>query len=67
MNPHARNRFCRHVIAFAALLAGLGVGGCYSRVINASGIGTETIEVQKPLRSDTALDRAVFPENGSDK
>ena len=31
-------------------------------MIDARGIGTDGIAVQKPYRSETALDQAVFPD-----
>jgi hypothetical protein len=53
-------------VCFAALLtlpALFALAGCYERVVDARGIGTDSVNVQKPYRSDTALDRAVFPDN----
>lgn len=41
----------------------LPLTGCYHRVISARGIGAETVETKKPYRSETALDRAVFPDS----
>lgn len=51
----------------AAVLVAVSVGsaGCYERVIDARGIGTDTVNVQKPYRSETAIDKALFPDSSS--
>lgn len=63
--------FCRRVspgrLLPVAVLCAVSVGsvGCYERVIDARGIGTDTVNVQKPYRSETALDKAFFPDNSN--
>lgn len=54
-------------IAFSAACGILVVGasGCYERVVRAEGLGTQGVAVQKPYRSETALDKALFPESSS--
>lgn len=54
----------RLIMAGLCLLS-VSIPGCYERVVEARGIGTDGVAVQKPYRSDTALDRAVFPETRS--
>lgn len=53
----------------AALLAGaaLSLAGCYERVIEASGPGADTVNVQPSERSNTWLDRAVFQDKGREE
>lgn len=41
------------------------VAGCYERVVRAEGLGAQGVAVQKPYRSETALDKALFPDNNS--
>ncbi|HYF14185.1 MAG TPA: hypothetical protein VD971_03835 [Phycisphaerales bacterium] len=45
------------VLCAATMLAGLA--GCYERVVASRGVGGSSVQVQKPYRSDTRLDRAV--------
>jgi hypothetical protein len=45
------------VMTAAPLL--VGVAGCYERVVASRGVGGSSVQVQKPYRSDTRLDRAV--------
>lgn len=50
------------IVSSLCILALGGAAGCYERVVRAEGLGAQGIAVQKPYRSETALDRAVFPE-----
>ncbi|MBS0188623.1 MAG: hypothetical protein JSS51_11180 [Planctomycetes bacterium] len=52
----------RVVLSIVGLAATAMAGGCYQRVVRAEGLGAQGVTVQKPYRSETALDKAVFPE-----
>jgi hypothetical protein len=54
-------------VALAALLATMSLTGCYERVVEASGPNAGRANVQPSARSDTWLDRAVFPEKGREE
>jgi hypothetical protein len=53
--------------AVALLGAAAMLGGCYERVVDASGPNAGTADVQPAYRSETWLDRAVFPEKGREE
>ncbi|HEX8875332.1 MAG TPA: hypothetical protein VF777_01185 [Phycisphaerales bacterium] len=56
-------RVTRAVLAFAAAT----LGGCYERVVDASGPNAGSVNIQPSERSDTWLDRAVFPDKGKEE
>lgn len=45
----------------------LALAGCYERVVDASGPNAGSANVQPSERSNTWLDRAVFPEKGKEE
>ncbi|MBY0111263.1 MAG: hypothetical protein K2Y21_00470 [Phycisphaerales bacterium] len=53
------------VLALLAAVASLA--GCYERVVDASGPNAGSADVQPGYRSDTWLDRAVFPDKGKEE
>lgn len=55
--------------AFALLgaVASLALAGCYERVVDASGPNAGNANVQPSERSDTWLDRTVFPDKGKEE
>lgn len=72
MSTHrARNHLVRRHLALAPVAALLGtlaaLSGCYQRVVDASGPSADTVNVQPSERSDTWLDRAVFPDKGREE
>lgn len=57
----------RFSCAAALLTIGSALPGCYERVVDASGPNSGNTNVQPGYRSDTWLDRAVFPEKGREE
>lgn len=60
---HARTR----VTLWGLALAVATMGGCYERVVDASGPNAGSANIQPSERSDTWLDRAVFPDKGKEE
>ncbi|MBX3388456.1 MAG: hypothetical protein KF691_03260 [Phycisphaeraceae bacterium] len=60
-----RKTLVRVMVAFTCGALVGGLAGCYERVVRAEGLGAQGVAVQKPYRSETALDKAFFPENRS--
>lgn len=54
-------------LTLVAALATMPLAGCYERVVDASGPNAGSANVQPSQRSDTWLDRAVFPEKGKEE
>lgn len=50
-------------VASAALVCGLG--GCYERVVRASGPGADQYQISDPYAEDTKLDRWFYGESTS--
>ncbi len=65
MTTSPRSTPVARLIAPGLCLLALAIPGCYERVVEARGIGTDGVAVQRSYRSDTALDRAVFPDSKS--
>jgi len=65
--PVSRRRIELALAAIAIGAAALAATGCYERVVSSRGIGTSRKAVQKPYRSDTALDRAYDSSFGPPK
>lgn len=61
---HVLGRAGGVVVWIFGILAVACASGCYERVVRAEGLGAQGVAVQKPYRSETALDRA-FDGNGS--
>lgn len=49
--------------AAAALFGGLALGGCYERVVRATGPGAGQYQVQEKYQEDYWVDRQVFGED----
>ncbi len=62
---HLPERSMVRAVVLVGVVATLG--GCYERVVDASGPNAGTADVQPAYRSETWLDRAVFPEKGREE
>lgn len=67
LDPSSVRLIGRCAGAAALLVVGATFAGCYERVVDASGPNSGTANVQPGYRSDTWLDRAVFPEKGREE
>ena len=54
-------------LTLVAVLVSVSLAGCYERVVDASGPNAGSANVQRSERSDTWLDRAVFPDKGKEE